>query len=293
MHNMSIQVDFLRLGAKLRLRGQAFAWVGAAIGPGMGRAWAGQGSGRSREGVGVADHDVLAYFRPRRDTEGVVSIARIYVYWRPMQNVSQKQTAEGARRDPLSVGANIHRFRLEGGMTLKDLAEKSGVSIATISKIENGKNSGGFETIYKIARGLGVLVTEIIKPENGGGQRIVVHRCDDTDLHPTGIYDYFPQAFRREGSLNPYIMVIHTRSVPDKRDWSIHGGEEVVFVASGALDLYLEDREPEHLDTGDSACFDSGARHAFVCTSKTPACIFSVSTRGPSRAVNGRHAFSR
>jgi|GEM_PF-1127420 len=214
-----------------------------------------------------------------------------------MRNVSQKQPVDDTRRDPLSVGTNIHRFRVEGGMTLKYLAEKSGVSIDTISKIENGKNSGGFETIYKIARGLGVLVTEIINSDHGGGQNFVVHRRDDNDLHPTGIYDYFPQAFRQEGSLNPYVMVIRTRAAPDKRDWSIHGGEEVIFVASGAMDLYLEGRAPVHLKTGDSACFDSGVRHAFVCTSKEPARIFSVSTRGSStrglsRRINGHRAFS-
>jgi transcriptional regulator with XRE-family HTH domain len=62
----------------------------------------------------------------------------------------------------LSIGVNIRRYRTAEGLTLKELAEKSGVSIATISKIENGRISGGFETIYKIARGLGVLVTEII-----------------------------------------------------------------------------------------------------------------------------------
>ena len=205
-----------------------------------------------------------------------------------MPAISRKQTPEGGRRDPLSVGANIHRFRAESGMTLKELAQKSGVSIATISKIENGKNSGGFETIYKIARGLGVLVTEIIKPERSGRQNFVVHRDDGKDLHRIGIYDYFPQAFRREGALNPYAMVIHTRDVPDKRDWSIHSGEEVVFVVAGAIKLYLEDRAPTRLGPGDSACFDSGIRHAFVCVSKDPARIFSVSTRGPSRLPGGR-----
>ena len=60
----------------------------------------------------------------------------------------------------LSIGVNIRRYRMAEGLTLKQLAERSGVSIATISKIENGKISGGFETIYKIARGLAVRATE-------------------------------------------------------------------------------------------------------------------------------------
>jgi len=208
-----------------------------------------------------------------------------------MPSSSRKQIPEDGQRAPLPVGANIRRFRAESRLTLKDLAERSGVSIATISKIENGKNSGGFETIYKIARGLGVLVTEIIKSERDGGQNFVVHRHDDSDLHPTGIYDYFPQAFRQDGSLNPYVMVIHTHTVPDKRDWSVHSGEEVVFVAAGAIELYQEGRAPARLEAGDSACFDSGIRHAFVCASKLPARIFSVSTRVATRRAIGRSPF--
>ncbi|MEE8454089.1 MAG: helix-turn-helix transcriptional regulator, partial [Limibaculum sp.] len=65
----------------------------------------------------------------------------------------------------LSVGPSIRRYRVAEGLTLAELARRSGVSISTISKIENGKISGGFETIYKLARGLGVLVTEIIDGE--------------------------------------------------------------------------------------------------------------------------------
>jgi len=210
-----------------------------------------------------------------------------------MPRTSRKQIPEDSRHDAPPVGANIRRFRIESRMTLKGLAERSGVSIATISKIENGKNSGGFETIYKIARGLGVLVTEIIQSERDGRQNFIIHRRDDEDRHPTGIYDYFPQAFRQDGSLNPYVMVIHTRTVPEKRDWSIHSGEEVVLVVSGAIELYREGRAPVRMEAGDSACFDSGIRHAFVCASKTPARIFSVSTRGAQERITGRRAIGR
>ncbi len=190
------------------------------------------------------------------------------------------------------IGRTIRRFRRAEGLTLKQLAERSGVSIATISKIENGKISGGFETVYKIARGLGVLVTEIVPPEDGDGQPIAVHRRDPADVHPTSIYDYYPQAFRRHGVLNAYLMEIHTREVPARRDWSIHAGEEVVVVLEGAIDLHLEGGEPVHLEAGDSACFDCGRRHAFVAVGPGPARILSVSTRGPATRTDGRLVFS-
>ncbi len=190
------------------------------------------------------------------------------------------------------IGRTIRRFRRAEGLTLKQLAERSGVSIATISKIENGKISGGFETVYKIARGLGVLVTEIVPPSDVDAQPIVVHRHDPADLHATSIYNYFPQACRREGVLNAYVMEIHTREVPAKRDWSIHAGEEVVFVLEGTIDLHLEGRPAVRLEAGDSACFDCGLRHAFVAVGTGRARILSVSTRGPATRSAGRLVFS-
>ena len=87
--------------------------------------------------------------------------------------------------EPLSIGGNLRRYRLAEGLTLKQLAARSGVSIATISKVENGKISGGFETIYKIARGLGVLVTDIIVDGASDEEPLVVHRRDRGDVHRT------------------------------------------------------------------------------------------------------------
>ena len=200
------------------------------------------------------------------------------------------KTAKSLEIEPLAphYGENIRRFRTEASMTLKQLSECSGVSIATISKIENGKISGGFTTVYKIARGLGVLVTEIVKPVADQEEALVVKSMDSSDVHPTGIYDYYPLAYRLDGKLNPHSMVIHTKSLPEKRDWSIHEGEEVILVVSGTIELHLEGQAPRRLEEGDSACFDSGLRHAFVCLSRRPAELFSVSTRGASTRRAGR-----
>lgn len=189
-----------------------------------------------------------------------------------------------------TIGDSIRRFRLAQGLTLKDLAERSGVSIASISKIERGKITGGFETIYSIARGLGVLVTDILAGDAPDTRTLVRHAADRSDVHATAIYDYFPQAARRRGALNPYVMAIHTREVPERRDWSIHEGEEVVIVLAGAIDLHVEGEDVIPLGPGDSACFDCGRRHCFVATGRGPARIVSVSTRpaGFSHLKTGR-----
>ncbi|MED7678516.1 cupin domain-containing protein [Rhodobacteraceae bacterium IMCC15231] len=183
--------------------------------------------------------------------------------------------------EKLGIGGIIRRTRKASGRTMKDISDASGVSVANISKIETGKITGGFDTIYKIARGLGVLVTDIIPVDTTESDGLVFSKSEDADVHYTSFYDYFLQANHKNGTLNTYIMLIKNRLVPDRVDWSIHDGEEVIFILSGEIMLHIDDEEPCHLKQHDSACFDSGKRHAFVTISEETAQIISVSTRPP------------
>ena len=178
------------------------------------------------------------------------------------------------------LGQRIKQQRKALGLTLIQLAEKSGVSIATISKIENGLINGGFDTIYKIARGLGVLVNDLIKTNESAKSSVVIQKASIEPQHPTEYYDYYPQAMRTDGVLNPYIMTVKTRVAPPLVDWSNHEGEEFVHVIEGAIDLHHEGGPTQRLNAGDSATFDCGPAHCFVCVSADPAVIVSVSTRG-------------
>lgn len=181
------------------------------------------------------------------------------------------------------VGNNIKRLRKGSGLTLKDLSLNSGVSIASISKIENNKISGGFDTIYKIARGLGVLVTELLEDPAAQTEVVTFHRKNDNDVHLTKLYKYFPQASLKNGHLNTYFMEIKSHETPELQDWSNHEGEEIIVVLSGNIDFHLENKPSVSLSEGDSISFNCGLRHAFVSTSKKPARILSVSTRSPLR----------
>ena len=65
-------------------------------------------------------------------------------------------------------------------------------------------------------------------------------------------------------------------------------GEEVIAVLSGKIDLHREKTEPVRLGVGDSACFESGRRHCFVCVSEQHAPILSDFTRAPATRTGGR-----
>lgn len=57
------------------------------------------------------------------------------------------------------LGEKIHQERKRQGLTLKALAEKSGLAVSSLCDIEKGRFVPSLESLYKIAYALGVSVT--------------------------------------------------------------------------------------------------------------------------------------
>ena len=64
------------------------------------------------------------------------------------------------------VGNNISELRNANNFTLKKLSEKTGLSIALISRIENGQISPSIHTLEKIAASLGVEISDLLQKES-------------------------------------------------------------------------------------------------------------------------------
>jgi len=57
------------------------------------------------------------------------------------------------------IGTRIRGRRHEAGLTLKQLANRTGLSVSLISQIELGKSAASMSTMYKLAAALGVKMT--------------------------------------------------------------------------------------------------------------------------------------
>lgn len=58
-----------------------------------------------------------------------------------------------------AVGARIRERRMERGLTLKQLANRTGLSVSLISQIELGKSAASVSTLHKLATALSVRMT--------------------------------------------------------------------------------------------------------------------------------------
>jgi transcriptional regulator with XRE-family HTH domain len=81
---------------------------------------------------------------------------------------------------PPKVGKNIMNQRRSRGMSLDELAKRSGVSKSMLSQIEQEKTNPTVITVWKIARSLDLSVQEIM--ETGNDSLIEVTRCNDSPL---------------------------------------------------------------------------------------------------------------
>jgi CheY-like chemotaxis protein len=69
--------------------------------------------------------------------------------------------SEAALRE--SLGAAIRERRKNLGLTLAQMAQRTGVSLGYLSQIELGKNSASIETLYRISLGLGIRMADLFQ----------------------------------------------------------------------------------------------------------------------------------
>lgn len=61
------------------------------------------------------------------------------------------------------TGQVIGRLRVQQGLSQEDLAKRAGIARSHLAMIENGKKSASVETLWKVAEGLGISLSEMFK----------------------------------------------------------------------------------------------------------------------------------
>ncbi|WP_188052258.1 helix-turn-helix domain-containing protein [Aureimonas fodinaquatilis] len=175
------------------------------------------------------------------------------------------------------IGGRLKDLRVRADITLATLARKSGISAATLSKIENNKVSPTFANLVRLASALEIPLTELImlQPEAVAAPppaRISVTRGADINFLRTPNYEL--GALCTE-IINKRINPLYNRILSfasDPNDSLVgHPGEEMVFVVKGSLELRTEYYQPITLEVGDCAYYDSAMPHSFTSLSPEPA----------------------
>ncbi|MEQ8700407.1 MAG: helix-turn-helix domain-containing protein [Bauldia litoralis] len=181
-------------------------------------------------------------------------------------------------------GRHVKALRKDRGLTLVALAGASGLAASTLSKVENGHISLTYDNLIRLAAGLGVDLARLFKPEGQAGAdrpapsaRFTVTRADDRPRLPLDVYGYEPLVAGLTSKLmDPTFVRVRARSIDEFPTLVSHGGEEFVYVLSGAIEVHTEHYAPTRLETGDSIYFDASMGHAYLTVSEEEATILNI-----------------
>lgn len=182
-----------------------------------------------------------------------------------------------------AFGAMVQNLRHASKLTLKQVSEASGLAVSTISKIENSNLSPTYDVMLKLAVGLGTDIVSILdgasalapKPSPSG--RLAISRRTDLPKLEAENYIFEPIATQLKNRLiDATYATVSARDISEFSAPIRHGGEELVIVLSGAVELHTDLYEPIRLETGDSAYYDAAMAHAYVSVSEEDAVILNI-----------------
>ena len=75
--------------------------------------------------------------------------------------------------DPALIGLRVKALRESGGLSLRDLAERSGVSAPMLSQVERGETSPTLTVAARIASGLELRLSQLLRLDEQGAVTIV------------------------------------------------------------------------------------------------------------------------
>ncbi len=186
------------------------------------------------------------------------------------------------------LGDCLKAARKSRGLTLKEVSERTGMALSTLSKVENHQMSLTFDKLLQLSGGLGMEVAELFqsaevpKADQPPIGRRSITRKGDGQLVRTDAYSYFYQNTDLLGKrMVPIIAEMKARTLEEFGPLMRHAGEEYLLVLEGRIAVHTEFYAPEILETGDGIYIDSTMRHAYLNAGDQPAkviCVCSADT---------------
>lgn len=164
------------------------------------------------------------------------------------------------------VGPRLRRIRDQRGITLTELADATGISKSTLSRLESGQRKPSLELLLPIAEAHQVPIDELVGAPEVGDPRV---RFVPQDRNGRVVIPLTRQA----GGLQAWKVIIEpTAEEPKLR---IHEGYEWLYVLAGDLRLIVADHDIT-MGAGEVAEFDTAVPHWFGAAGSQPVEILSL-----------------
>jgi transcriptional regulator with XRE-family HTH domain len=186
---------------------------------------------------------------------------------------------EGADEGKESLGDRIRRVREIRGLTIKDLASRTGIDVDTLGRIESSKAVPALGQLVRLGKALDMKMGYFISP-GVDKPMTVVHRHERRPVSRYGeaksmLYGYSYESLAPDKAnrlMEPFIVSLVPTQI---QEFSTHAGQEFIYVLEGEIKVQVGD-SADSLKPGDAAYYDSGQPHAVRCAGGAPAKVLAV-----------------
>jgi transcriptional regulator with XRE-family HTH domain len=173
----------------------------------------------------------------------------------------------------LNVGIRLRSFRERRGWSLRVLAERCGLSINAISRIERGENSPTVSSLHRLATALAVPITDFFFEQSRQSSMLLKKGFGKLVQHQGYQIEHLCTSVPGQ-LLEPFLFKIEADCVNPVEAIS-HPGEEFIYCLAGEIEYCVGDRV-FRVQQGDSLLFESMQPHYWQNKSSLPALLLLV-----------------
>ena len=177
----------------------------------------------------------------------------------------------------MHVGEIIHKKRKEKKMTLLELSEKSGVALATLSRMENGKMTGTLQSHIDICKALEITLPELYMDLPASKKTLEVKTkkpVAEARMHDRKFSSEILVANAAAKKMMPALIKIE-KGARTQGEENRSGVEKFIYILEGKVEVKIGE-EIYNLGSGDTLYFDSSLAHQFKNTGAAEARLISV-----------------
>ena len=190
-----------------------------------------------------------------------------------------------------TLGTILRAEREQRNWTLRQMSQKVGIPLSTLSKVEQDKLSLTYDKLQQLTSRLGVTMAEFLAPDGAdepAAGRVTGRRSQtgagNTVRIETAHYDYqYLCADLRAKRMVPILTRVRAQSIAEFGELIRHQGEEFIYVLEGCVDVHLEFYTPLTLRAGQGVYLDSTMGHAYVAKDCESALLLGVCSSEDTR----------
>ncbi len=200
-------------------------------------------------------------------------------YEKYLSDLAEHMDKPQEQSDPIHVGEKIKHMRETQGLSIEELAKKTGFDVEMLENVEKENIIPPLGTMIRLSRALNTVMSSLFSSKEEQLNYSVVRVNDQKSAPlPTGrasYHSYIPLAADlKDRHMDPFIVKLNPEKAKDVVP-SVHDGEELIYVIDGEVKITVEDKV-EILGLGDALYLKSTTPHVVITNTDKPALILAI-----------------